>query len=146
MEKEWQFFLCSVLYGAQVLIVYDLIRSIRGTWQHGKILIAIGDLLFWTVIGIFLFTRLYLWNYGILRWYFFTGIFLGMLLYAAGISPWVVKFVSFFLKRLKLFFSWVKLLVKGAISKAKRILRIKNGENVKTEKEKTACEGADAAE
>ncbi len=146
MVKEWQFFLYSVLYGAEVLIVYDLIRSIRHTWRHGKVLIAAGDLLFWIATGIFLFTRVYLWNYGILRWYFFVGLFLGILLYAVTISPWVVKIVSFFLKRLKMFFSWVNILIKGVLTKVLKILGIKNGENVKTEKETAAREGADTAE
>ena len=146
MEKEWQFFLCSALYGAEILTGYDLIRSLRNTWKHGKILIAAEDLIFWMAAGIFLFTRLYLWNYGMLRWYFLTGIGLGMLLYAAAISNLIVKFVSFFLKRLKLFFSWVKLIIRVLFTNISRILGIKNGENVRSEKEKTACEGAEPAE
>lgn len=146
MAKEWQFFLFSVLYGAEVLFLYDLIRSLRNTWSHGKILIAVQDMLFWLTTGVFLFTRLYKWNNGILRWYFFAGLFPGMLLYAGGISPWVVKIVSFFLKRLKMFFSWVNIILKGMFHVISKILGISNGENVKEEKEEGAGSCTDQAE
>lgn len=146
MEKEWQLFLCSALYGAELLLVYDLIRSIRNTWKHGKILIAVGDIFFWMAASIFLFVKLYGWNHGILRWYFFLGLFLGMLLYAVTIGPCIVKFVSFLLKRLKMFFSWVKLIIRESISKTLILLGINNGENGKTEKTQTACEEADQTE
>ena len=145
MKHEWQFFLFSALYGVEILFVYDLIRSFRNTWKHKKILIAAGDMLFWLATGIFLFTRLYLWNNGILRWYFFVGLLLGMLVYAVGISPYVVKIVSFFLKRLKMFFSWVNILGKGITKSISKLTGIKNGEYVKSEEEKTACQEADTA-
>lgn len=146
MQQEWLFFLCSALYGAECFVVYDLIRAIRRTWEHGKILIAAEDIFFWAASGIFLFTRLYHWNNGILRWYFFLGLFLGMLLYAVTISDWVLKFVSFFLKRLKMFFLWGNIIVKRITAVFLWFLRIKNGKNVKSEEKKTTCQKNEPAE
>lgn len=139
MKQEWGFFFASILYGAEIMAVYDLIRATRRTWKHGKILIAAEDLIFWLASGIFLFTRLYLWNHGILRWYFFAGLLGGILLYAVAISPTVVKIVSFFLKRLKMFFLWVNILVKRVTGSFIKILRNKNGEDVKSDETETAC-------
>ena len=116
-------------------MVYDVLRGIRHTWKQKKILIAAEDLLFWLAAGIFLFTRCYRWNYGIIRWYFLTGVFLGMLLYTASISQLFLKFVSFLLKRLKMLFYWVNIILEKLFKAIIRILGIKNGEDVKTEKE-----------
>lgn len=139
-------FLYTVLYGAGFCIGYDLIRAFRRTLKHRKILIAAEDLVFWLVIGIFLFTRIYAWNDGILRWYFFAGLFLGFLIYAVTISSYVVEIVSFFLKRLKMFFLWVNILVKRVVQSFFEILGIRNGKNVKSEEEKTPGQKGNTAE
>ena len=128
------------------MLIYDLIRSIRNTWRHKKILIAAEDFVFWIAISIFLFTRVYIWNNGILRWYFFAGLLLGMLLYAAVISFRVVKFVSFFLKRLKMFFSWGNIILNRIFSVIIRFLGIKNGEDVKKKEKKDSCECSEQEE
>lgn len=145
MKQEWGFFFYSILYGAEIMTVYDFIRAARRTWKHGKILIAAEDLIFWLASGIFLFTRVYLWNYGILRWYFFVGLLGGILLYAVAISPTVVKIVSFFLKRLKMFFLWVNILVKRVTGSFIKILRNKNGEDVKPDETETARQKGESA-
>ena len=75
-----------------------------------------------------------MWNNGILRWYFLVGVFLGMLLHAATISPLLIKIVSFFLKRLKMCFSWGNIILERFFGVVIKILGIHNGENVETEK------------
>ncbi len=138
MLDETFMFLKSVVYGALLLCSYDLIRAFRATWKHKNFLIAVGDLLFWLVWGIFLFSRIYKWNNGILRWYLFVGWFLGALIYYVAMSPMVFKIVCFLLKRLKMCFSWVNILGKGAVTHISRILGIKYGENVKAKKTQIA--------
>lgn len=139
MEQECRFFFAAVFYGAELGLFYDLQRSVRITWEHRRWLVAVQDLLFGAGTGIYLFSRVYRWNYGVIRWYFLAGVFLGMLAYGAAISQFVLKFVSFLLKRLKMFFSWGNIILKRIIKAFYRILGIKNGENVKAEKEKDAC-------
>ena len=138
MLTEALFFLSSAVYGLQLFLIYDFIRAIRRTWRHKKILIAIEDISFWIAAGIFLFTRIYHWNYGVLRWYFFVGLGLGMLLYHVTISPYVLKFVCFLLKWLKMCISWVNILGKGARTRILNILGIKYGEYVKKEEAQNA--------
>lgn len=111
MTRELILFLWSILYGVIILFFYDWIRSLRMVIEHGKILITIEDFIFWIAVGIFLFHRLYCNNGGILRGYFFAGILLGMVFYTGTISRFVIKFVSFLLKRLKLCISWVKIVL-----------------------------------
>lgn len=135
MEREWQFFFASVFCGVMLLGIYDLIRAMRNTWKHKSWIIAVQDILFWLAAGILLFSCAYRWNNGIIRWYFLVGICLGMLCYRVGISQFFLEFVSFLLKRLKMFFSWVNIILERFLKTFNKILGMKNGENVKTEKE-----------
>lgn len=146
MNAELALFLWSVVYGVGMMFLYDLIRGICLGLERGKILIAAGDLCFWIGISVFLFTRLYAANEGILRGFFFLGLLLGMLVYYGTISPWVVQFVSFLIKRLKMMVSWVKI-------KLRRVLHLKiftgilnNGENSKKKKEKGQAKCAGKAQ
>ena len=136
MDAELQLFLWSILYGVGIMFFYDLIRSVRNVFKHGKILITVGDFLFWIGIGIFLFTRLYIANGGILRGYFFLGVLSGMLAYYGTISPWVVKFVSFLIKRVKMLFSWVKIMICRVLHVKLFTGIFKNGEIFKKKKKK----------
>lgn len=141
MLTETLFFLSSIVYGVQLFLVYDVIRSFRRTWRHKKILIAIEDISFWIAASIFLFIRVYKWNNGILRWFFFVGIGLGTLLYYVVFSPYVLKFVCFLLKWLKMCISWVNILGKGAATRILGVLGIKYGENVKQEEAQNTKQG-----
>ena len=57
MDAELQLFLWSILYGVGIMFFYDLIRSVRNVFKHGKILITVGDFLFWIGIGIFVYCK-----------------------------------------------------------------------------------------
>ena len=138
MLDETFLFLRMVAYGGALFCTYDLIRGIRAAWKHKNFLVAIGDLLFWLVWGAFLFSRIYKFNNGILRWYLFLGWFLGAIIYLVAMSPMVFKIVRFLLKRLKMCFSWVNILGKGAVTRIFKILGIKYGEKVKSKKTQSA--------
>lgn len=128
MKGEILFFCRSIVYGAGLLFVYDLIRSIRHVWKHEKILTTLEDLLFWCVVSVFLFGRLYRFNGGVPRWYFFVGICGGMTAYSLSISPYIVNFEAFLLKRLKMLISWVKIFMKKVISFVFKTLGMHYGE------------------
>ena len=137
MSGEFQLFIWSIVYGVVILFLYDLIRSVRNVFRHGKILIAVEDFMFWIGIGIFLFSRLYAANGGILRGYFFWGILSGMLAYYGTISPWTVKIVSFLIKRLKMLFSWVKIMICKVWHVRLFTGILNNGESFKKEEKKS---------
>lgn len=141
-----ELFLWSIVYGVGMMFLYDLIRGIRLGLRHGKILIAALDISFWIGIGIFLFNRLYAANRGILRGFFFLGLLSGMLVYYGTISPWVVQFVSFLIKRLKMMVSWVKIIMRRVLHFKLFTGIINNGESSKKKKEKGRAERAGKAQ
>ena len=131
MKNEIIVFLRSVVYGAELLFIYDFIRSIQRVWNVRKILTVVTEMIFCIAAGIFLFVKVYEWNGGTLRWYIVVGVCGGMLAYFWSFSPYVVKIEVFSLKRLKMLISWVKIFVKKVISFVFKTLGMYYGEKCK---------------
>lgn len=86
MTGELLLFARAVWYGACLLLLYDVLRILRRTIHHGPVWTAVEDILYWVFCAVWLFSRFYQENDGILRAYFFAGIFLGALACRASIS------------------------------------------------------------
>lgn len=92
MTGELLLFARAVWYGACLLLLYDVLRILRRTIHHGPVWTAVEDILYWVFCAVWLFSRFYQENDGILRAYFFAGIFLGALACRASISRFFVGF------------------------------------------------------
>lgn len=88
---EVQFFLVSILSGAILLIVYDIIRIFRRIVKHSKALVAIEDILFWVASSIFIFNMMYKQNNGDIRGFSIMGMLIGMIVYNHILSKVVVN-------------------------------------------------------
>ena len=122
--EEANFFIASFLYGMFLLLVYDGIRIVRRTFLHGKLLIAIEDMIFWIFSGFLIFIMMYEKNNGIVRGTALFSMGIGMFLYYYSISYYIVDFGyemigkpvkkvhSFLCKGLKNLKKAVKLLIK----------------------------------
>lgn len=91
---ELQFFLISILSGAIVLSVYDVLRILRRVIKHNSIFIAIEDLIFWVVSSVFIFAMMYRQNNGIIRGFSVMGMAIGMILYHYILSELFVNLVT----------------------------------------------------
>lgn len=124
---ELQFFIVSILWGAIILIVYDLLRILRRIISHSSFVIALEDLTFWVLTSVFIFSMVYRMNNGTIRGYSILGMVLGMVLYFITFSELFVRLGSrlliFILRPLR----WLLLQMKKAyyyiMKKIKKILR-----------------------
>ena len=95
----------SVLVGAVLFVVYDLIRILRRLFPHGIIWISLEDLIYWSIAGIWFFLRLCQVNDGIVRGYILFGMALGAWMYYRLCSRFlmkrITKMVTLLKKRLK---------------------------------------------
>ena len=90
--EEANFFIASFLYGMFLLVIYDGIRIIRRTFSHGKLLIAIEDMIFCIFSGLLIFVMMYEKNNGIVRGTALLSMGIGMFLYYYSMSYYVVDF------------------------------------------------------
>lgn len=78
--------LLSLMTGAWLMLVYDLLRVLRLMIKHSSVVRGLEDFLFWIYAGVITFILLYEQNDGGLRLYVIVGVFLGMLLYDKIVS------------------------------------------------------------
>ncbi len=114
ISVELQFFLISILCGAILLFVYDVLRILRRLIRHNGFFVALEDLLFWTLAALFIFAMIYTENDGIIRGFSVMGMAIGMVLYHYILSDVIIELttkliraffrpVLFILKKLKKF-------------------------------------------
>lgn len=109
LEIELVLFGSSILLGAGLLAVYDVIRILRRIFPHGVIWVSIEDFAYWAAASIFFFLRLCKINNGIVRVYILLAMALGAFVYYSLLSRhlmrWLTKIVMIAKKRLK---KWLK--------------------------------------
>ena len=100
MENENIFLFHALLMGIFITFVYDLLRIFRRVVPHNAFFVSMEDLLFWVYCGEEVFLLMYHESDGTLRWFAVLGALAGMYLYRKLVSPFFVKYVSYFLNRL----------------------------------------------
>lgn len=91
---ELRFFAVSLYWGMLLLVLYDVLRILRRVIKHNNFLIAIQDIIYWVTCGILIFHMMYQQNNGIIRGFSILAMSLGMLLYHAVFSNFLVDNIS----------------------------------------------------
>lgn len=99
MGKELILFVKSLWYGAVLLFTYDCLRILRRVFQHSAGVVAFEDLLFWSGSSLFLFSRFFRENSGVLRTYMFVGVASGVLAWYFSLSSFFITFTSGWIKK-----------------------------------------------
>lgn len=81
----------SVLVGAVLFLLYDVLRIFRRIVPHGNIWIGVEDFLYWLICTAAVFVMLYRENEGMVRGFALGGLVVGMLLYYALLSRLVIR-------------------------------------------------------
>ncbi|MCD7761832.1 MAG: spore cortex biosynthesis protein YabQ [Lachnospiraceae bacterium] len=98
IRQETAVFLCSVLHGAALSILYDLLRALRRSIRHSLVALSLEDFFYWLLAGILTF-HLVFWELGgVIRGYAFVGMLIGFLLYHITLSRGFVRAVSTLLR------------------------------------------------
>ena len=137
MSRELLLFVKSIWYGALLVLIYDTLRIGRNVIRHSAAVTAMEDLCFWIFCALFLFSRWFTENSGILRAYLGAGVVLGSLACRLSISPIFVKFFTFLWKKILKVLIFPLNLVKKLIKRLKsRLIRVKLVLNKKLAKRK----------
>lgn len=100
LEEGW-FLLYSVLLGIAITFVYDCLRIFRRVFVHGIFWVSLEDMIYWIFVAFSVFYMLYYENDGAFRWFAVFGMILGMFLFNKTLSPFLVKYISLLLLRVK---------------------------------------------
>ena len=107
-SEQLRLFLLSCAFGIPLGILFDVFRVIRLIIPHGKILVAVEDVLFFCIYGVFLMSFVSAAARSEFRAYFCAGNLLGFALYYFTLGNTVVgllrKLISLIKKGLSLVF------------------------------------------
>lgn len=85
-----QFVLVTALWGMLLMLGYDVLRFLRWVISHGKFVVVIEDILYWSVVSVPTYVVFFLYNEGEIRWYGALAVLLGGIFYEKGIS-WPIR-------------------------------------------------------
>ncbi|MGL5435070.1 MAG: spore cortex biosynthesis protein YabQ [Lachnospiraceae bacterium] len=88
---EAQLLFLSIVTGAALMALYDILRIIRLMIRHNSFVIGMEDFLYWLTAGIATFYLLYRENDGSLRFYVIVTVFLTMIIYDRILSRFLIK-------------------------------------------------------
>lgn len=105
--NEIQEFLVFFLEGIIISFIFDIFRSIRNNFKSNDIATYIEDFIFLSLASIlFVFSIIYFCN-GIIRFYIFLGIVVGIILYSLTFSKMCVIILNNIVKICKSFFTFL---------------------------------------
>lgn len=90
IEAQGLSFILCALSGILMGCFYDFFRIMRKRIKFGVLIVAIQDIIFWTVTFSFFSVFIYVTNSFVLRGYVLIGVFLGWIIYICTLSRVVV--------------------------------------------------------
>lgn len=117
-------FMCSVVGGIAIALIYDIFRIKRKAFKTGNLAIYIEDLLYWLLVAVIMFIMVYYSNEGELRSYLFIGAFLGVVFYAMLLSKPVMNSSIFIINIIRKIFKTVYFVVSYPFRLIFRLLAI----------------------
>ena len=100
ISQEAVFLGISILAGAGLACLYDILRIFRRVAAHGNLWIGLEDFIYWVICTGVVFVMLYRENDGMARGYAFGGVMLGMLLYHLLLSRFLVGIHVFVIQKI----------------------------------------------
>lgn len=132
------YFICkAILFGVLLRFIYDLFRISRRVFRRNAAIVAVEDTVYWIMAGLSVFVLMYDFNGGSIRIHAFIIVALGMLLYGVSLSPFIVKYISLILLKIKFVIAkLLKKVVKKVKIKRKSALEKKAKKREKLKKKK----------
>lgn len=113
-----RFLLVMFCLGMVLMCGYDFLRFFRWVIPHHKIVVAVEDILYWSLMAVPAYAVFFLYNDGAIRWYGVLAVIIGGVLYEKGISELLRKIGNRYLEK-------PKRKIIGWISGIKKRFRIK---------------------
>ncbi len=93
-SQQLRLFALSCAFGVPIGIIYDIFRALRIIFPHGKLLVALEDIIFFVLYGVFLMCFTITAARSEFRVYFCAGNLLGFLIYFCTVGNAVVSIIK----------------------------------------------------
>lgn len=106
LEVQIWSLLMMVASGGALGAVFDVYRIVAGHVRFGRLLVSAIDLLYWIAATIIVFRVLYITNSGEVRVFVFLGLLLGLSMYYALISTFVIRATRMIIRAVQAVAAW----------------------------------------
>ena len=103
LSDQTAYFLWSLVLGAALAVLYDVVRAVRMTVRAGRIHVMISDILFFTVCGMITSLFALPFNKGDVRAFILFGESVGFLAYRLTLGAIMGKVYAFFARAIRSF-------------------------------------------
>ena len=118
----------SVILGFAAVIVYGIMRSLHPERPP----CVLWDILTWAAVGSCSFLAWTKYLHGVFRWYIPAGYFCGAIICFFTLEPWLVRIMSFCVKKIYSFFNIIlKILLTAARFLGKILIYLQNDYKIK---------------
>lgn len=100
MSRELLLFAKAFWYGALLVLLYSQLEVFRNVVRHSAFVTGLEDLIYWIFCALFLFSRCFEENSGVLRLYLGAGAAAGGLACRFSVRPFAVRFFTFLWKKI----------------------------------------------
>ena len=101
ITNQGYLFLIFTLDGIIIGLLFDLFRILRKSFKTSNFVTYIEDILFWILTGILILYSIFTFNNGEIRFFFFSGIAIGIALYMLLLSNYIIKISVFIIQTIK---------------------------------------------
>lgn len=84
-------FLIFTLDGVIIGLLFDLFRILRKSFKTSNFVTYLEDILFWILTGVLILYSIFTFNNGEIRFFFFLGIVIGIVLYMLLLSNYIIN-------------------------------------------------------
>ncbi|MBQ9679200.1 MAG: spore cortex biosynthesis protein YabQ [Ruminococcus sp.] len=111
LSDQTAYFLWSLVLGAALAVLYDVVRAVRMTVRAGRVHVMISDILFFTVCGVITSLFALPFNKGDVRAFILFGEAVGFLAYRLTLGAIMGKVYAFFAR-----------VIRGFVQKTRKLL------------------------
>lgn len=127
VENQAYLFLVFSLTGVVLGALFDFFRVLRKTFKTIDLITYLEDILYWILSGIIILYNIWFFNDGEIRVFMILGILMGAIIYALTLSQTFIKIDYFFMKKIKIIFTFLYKIFKIPIEIIKKLLeKLKN--------------------
>lgn len=99
--QQLNLFLISCVFGIPIGVFFDIFRTLRILFKHGRIVVIIEDILFFIIYGIFIMCFTITAARSEFRFYYCLGNLLGFILYYVTVGHIAVSFLRTVILKIK---------------------------------------------
>ena len=121
--NQIQLFFIFIINGLLIGLLFDFFRILRKAIKTSDFITYIEDILFWIFTGLIILYSIFTYNNGEIRLFMFIAILIGIIIYMALISKFIISANMLIINTVKKIFSTIFKIIKIPLNLINKLMR-----------------------